>query len=153
MWRKKRSQSQVNAVWKKEFKIECLFNHTLKRIPFQRCPEIKYSLPLGFERSRINVWQSPKRMRSVLKKPRLRLYLYLFNYTHWMPSQSHIEKLGNSLGQSRWEGTMDHRKIEREKENTNVGEPWWSTFLQKKTEFDILRPAKILRKMMWQNFL
>ena len=32
-----------------------------------------------------------------------------------MPSQSHIEKLGNSPGQSWWEGTMDHWKIEREK--------------------------------------
>ena len=118
MWRKKRSQSQVNAVWKKEFEIECLFNHTLKRIPFQRCPEIKYSLPLGFERSWINVCQSPKRMRSVLKKSRLWLYLYLFNHTlnafsitHWKIRKfPRSESMGGNDGPSEnWKGKREYK--------------------------------------------
>ena len=118
MWRKKRSQSQVNVVWKKEFKIECLFNHTLKRIPFQRCPEIKYSLPLGFERSWINVCQSPKRMRSVLKKSRLWLYLYLFNHTlnafsitHWKIRKfPRSESMGGNDGPSEnWKGKREYK--------------------------------------------
>ena len=74
-------------------------------------------------------------------------FTFTFSITHWMPSQSHIEKLGNSPGQSWWEGTMDHWKIEREKREYKCRwTPMINIFCKKKNRIWYLETCKNFAK-------